>query len=458
MIDKKADKKIEPEAPAPEPKKVAPAKKKDESQHFSSAIVNLKKTIADIKTTTGLKTFDTPEGTIPHVSTGSSTIDILIGGSLAGDGKSPLCPGFPRRRITEIYGPESSGKTTLALSAIAKLQRAGGSALFLDFEHHLSKKYAMDIGVQWDTGSFESVRPRTFEEGIKAIMLAIGHGVDLVVVDSVAAMVPADEMEKKSDAVMKLGAVAALMAKILPRMGIWLDEFPQQNKKKIEGAPGTAIVLLNQTRALISTSGGSHGGDGENTSGGKALKFFSSLRIRMSRIKSESVKRKDPMNGREITVPYGNLTDVKIVKSKLDGKQNHRTSVFIRYGFGIDDYFSIIDAAVNQRLVKKEGAWFVIKDTGERFQGRDKLRKYYIANAKDFEALKAKILQLVLMGEKAINPDEDLNDDDNLLEVMNKFGGEDGDDDEAGMGGVTEEVVEDDEEEDGGVSGEAGLN
>ncbi len=417
--------------------------KKKGGGEFSSASVNLQKTIADIQRSTGLKPFDSPDSTLPHVSTGSSTIDILIGGSLARDGKSALCPGFPRRRITEVYGPESSGKTSLALSAIAKLQKAGGSALFIDFEHHLSKKYAIDIGVDYDADSFECIQPRTFEEGIKMIMLAIGHGVDLVVVDSVAAMVPAEEMEKKSDAVMKLGAVAALMAKILPRMGIWLDEFPQQNKKKIEGHPGTAIVLLNQTRALIQTGGGGHG-DGENTSGGKALKFFSSLRIRMSRIKSETIKRKDPMSGREMTVPYGNLTHVKIVKSKLDGKQNHTTTIFIRYGYGVDDYFSIIDAAVTQRLVRKDGAFFTFEN--ERFQGRDKLRKFFIANPKAFDGLKAKILALVIAGSKPIDPDEELGENDDLLETMNKFGSESDEDgeegeEEVGLGGIPDETI-----------------
>jgi recombination protein RecA len=419
--------------------------KKKGGGEVSNAALSLTKTITDIQKMIGLKPFDSPDTTIPHVSTGSSTIDMLIGGSLARDGKSALCPGFPRRRITEVYGPESSGKTTLALSAIAKLQKTGGSALFLDFEHHLSKKYACDIGVDWDAPTFKSVQPRTFEEGIKAIMFAIGHGVDLVVVDSVAAMVPEDEMEKKSDAVMKLGAVAALMAKMLPRIGIFLDEFPRQEKKKIEGHPGTAIVLLNQTRALISTGGGGHG-DGENTSGGKALKFFSSLRIRMSRIKTERIKRKDRMSGREITVPYGNLTYVKIVKSKLDGTQDHTSTVFIRYGYGVDDYFSIIEAGVTQKLVRRDGAWFVFE--GERFQGRDKLRKYFIANPKAFEELKAKILAIVVAGSKAIDPDEDLSDDDNLLETMNKFGSGEGDDgedeeEETAIGAVPEEIIED---------------
>ena len=427
-----------------------PAKKKNGAEITTSA-VNLTKTIADIEKSLHLKPFDAPDGTLPHVSSGSSTIDILIGGTLARDGKSALCPGFPRRRITEIYGPESSGKTSLLLSAIAKLQKSGGSALFIDFEHHISKKYAIDIGVDWDAPTFKVIQPRTFEEGIKMMMLAIGYGVDLVVVDSVAAMVPAAEMEKKSDDPMKLGAVAALMAKIMPRMGIWLDEFPQQNKKKVEGHPGTAIVLLNQTRALISTSGPSHG-DGENTTGGKALKFFASLRIRLSRIKSETIKRKDPMTGREVTIPYGNVTHVKIVKSKMDGKQNHTGQVFIRYGYGVDDYFSIIEAGTTNRLIKKDGAWFVLN--GERYQGRDKLRKYLIANPKAFDELKTQILALVIAGSKAVDPDEDLGENDDLLETMNKFGldGDESDDEEdKGLGGVEEETIDAEDEDKGGA-------
>jgi recombination protein RecA len=432
----------------------SPKRKGDE---LSPAAINLSKTISDIEKGLKLKPFDAPDGTLPHVSTGSSTIDILIGGTLARDGKSALCPGFPRRRITEVYGPESSGKTSLCLGAIAKLQKTGGSALFIDFEHHISKKYAMDIGVDWDAPTFKVIQPRTFEEGVKMMMLAIGYGVDLVVVDSVAAMVPAAEMEKKSDDPMKLGAVAALMAKIMPRMGIWLDEFPQQNKKKIEGHPGTAIVLLNQTRALISTSGGGGHGDAENTPGGKALKFFASLRIRLSRIKSETIKRKDAMSGREITIPYGNLTHVKIVKSKMDGKQNHTGQVFIRYGYGVDDYFSIIEAGVANKLVKKEGAWFVLN--GERYQGRDKLRKYLLANPKAFDDLKDKILALVIAGSKAVDPDEDLGENDDLLETMNKFGldGDESEEEETGMGGVEEEIVEveDDDKADKGTNGTA---
>lgn len=436
-----------PEKPAP---KAAPAKKP--ARELSAGAITMARTIAAIEKATKIKPFDAPLTTIPHVSTGSSTLDILIGGTLAGDGK-PLCPGFPRRRITEVYGPESSGKTTLLLSSIAKLQRSGGCALFVDFEHHISKKYAIDIGVQWDAPTFKVVQPRTLEEGLKMIYLALKAGVDLVGVDSVAAMIPKSELAKKFDDPAKIGASAAAFSNVLPKFGVWFDDFPSNNEKKIEGHPGTAVVLLNQTRALISTSGGGHG-DQENTSGGKAMKFYSTLRVRLSRIKSEIIKRKDPMSGRDVNVPYGNLTHVKIVKSKLDGKQGSTAQLFIRYGFGIDDYFSIIEAGVTNKLIKKDGSGSWLTLEGERYQGRDKLRKYLIANPKAFETIKAKIMGIVIAGGTPIDPNEDLDDTDELLETMSKdLGDLDSDDDEESSSGTedldldapaVEEEVQDD--------------
>jgi recombination protein RecA len=443
MTNEKHEKKAAEPAATPEVKETKPKKEPAAPKvQMSSAAVSMQKAIAAVNKTLGLKPFDMPNTTLPHVSTGSTTIDMLIGGSLAADGKSALCPGFPRRRITEVYGAESSGKTTLALSAIAKLQKQGGSAMFIDFEHHLVKKYAMDVGVQWDSGTFACIQPHNLEEGFTSLSIAIGTGVDLVVIDSVAAMVPKDEMAKNLNDPMKLGIVAALMAKFLPRVGNWLDIYPKDpnNKaKKQEGHPGTAIVLLNQTRSLISTGGGGGGGhgDGENTAGGKALKFYTTLRIRLSRIKSESIKRKDLVSGREINVPYGNLTQVKMVKSKLDGKQGHSTQVFIRYGHGIDDHYSLIEAAVTQKLVKKEGAWYSVD--GQRFQGRASLRKYYVANPKAFNELKNKITHLFITGSTAIDPDEDLGEDDSLYETMERKGRSDED---YALEGVTEETID----------------
>ncbi len=440
-----------PEGPKPEDPSEKSQKAIKKTRDMSPGAITMARTIAAIEKATKIKPFDAPLTTLPHVSTGSSTLDILIGGTLAGDGK-PLCPGFPRRRITEVYGPESSGKTTLLLSSIARLQRAGGCALFVDFEHHISKKYAIDIGVQWDNPTFRVVQPRTLEEGLKMIYLALVAGVDLVGVDSVAAMIPKAEMAKKFDDPVKIGAMAAAFSNVLPKFGVWFDDFPQNNGLKIQGHPGTAVVLLNQTRAMISTSGGGHG-DQENTSGGKAMKFYSTLRIRLSRIKSETIKRKDTMSGREVNVPYGNLTHVKIVKSKLDGKQGATAQLFIRYGFGIDDYFSIIEAGVANKLIKKDGAWISLN--GERYQGRDKLRKHLIANPKAFEDIKQKIMSIVIAGGTPIDPDAELDDSDELLETMNKDLGDLDSDDEEGESGIgddtpdapviEEEVTDDDE-------------
>ena len=430
----------------PEKTTAKPAQKRKSAEVSNSAIA-LQKALGGIQKSTSLKPFDAPSTTLPHVPTGSTNIDILIGGSLAHDGK-PLCPGFPRRRITEVYGPESSGKTTLLLSAIAQLQKRGGSALFVDFEHHISKKYAIDIGVQWNEPTFAVIQPRTLQEGLKAMYFAIATGVDLIGVDSVAAMVPATEMEKKFDDPSKIGAVAAAFSTVLPRFGIWLDEHPMSNDKTIEGHPGTAVVLLNQIRSLIQTGGGGGHGDGENTTGGKALKFYSTLRLRLSRIKSETIKRKDPMSGREITVPYGNLTHVKIVKSKLDGKQNHTTQIFIRYGYGVDDFFSIIEGGVTNKLIKKEGAFLTLD--GERFQGRDKFRKFLIDNPKAFEALKQKTLDLVIAGSTPVDPNAEIGENDQIMEMAARDLGdldEDKDDDDLGLGGIPEEVVEAPEDE-----------
>jgi hypothetical protein len=167
------------------------------------------------------------------------------------------------------------------------------------------------------------------------------------------------------------------------------------------------------------------------------MKFYSTLRVRLSRIKSEIIKRKDPMSGRDVNVPYGNLTHVKIVKSKLDGKQGSTAQVFIRYGFGIDDYFSIIEAGVTNKLIKKDGSGSWLTLDGERYQGRDKLRKYLIANPKAFESVKAKILGIVIAGGTPIDPNEDLDDTDELLETMSKdLGDLDSDDDEETSSGT----------------------
>jgi recombination protein RecA len=254
------------------------------------------------------------------------------------------------------------------------------------------------------------------EAGFNMMYIGIMAGIDIIVVDSVAAMVPKDELDKGFNDAAKIGAVARKFSLELPKFAMWLQKYPKIPGDKIKtdpDKPGTALVLINQIRSLISTSGGGHGGD-ENTSGGKALKFYAFERLRLARIKSESIKRKDPLTGKEKNIPYGNVTDVKVVKSKIDAKQGHSTQIFIRYGYGIDDYFSVIETGVVQKVIKREGVFYTLGN--QRFQGKDKFRKFLMENPPVFEALRVKLAQLVNSG--AIDAPPELEDGDELLEGL----------------------------------------
>jgi recombination protein RecA len=357
------------------------------------------------------------------VRSGSSCIDDLIGGTLSLDGTGPKCLGYPRRQITEIYGLESSGKTTAALQAIAEVQKQGGVAMFLDFEHALDDGYAKKIGVSFAEDKLMRYQPDTIEQGWKMIYIGIKAGVDLIVVDSVAAMVPAAELtNKKPGDAAKIGAVAASMAQMLPKIGTWLHAPNPTNPK------GTALIFLNQVRAVIGGQGTS-----ENTSGGHALKFFSYVRIRFTRIKSEFLKKKDRLTGREVSIPYGNLTRVKLVKCKVDGKQGYTTDIFIRFNYGIDDYYSMIESAVFHKIVKKDGSKYSFG--GQSFIGRDKFRTFLTSNPTLFEQLRQNVLKAARSEEDA--KDEDLEDEDTFLASMTEEMGTE-DDPEA----VREEIDE----------------
>jgi len=357
----------------------------------------------------------------PCVSTGSFPVDMLIGGTPTKDGKGLICPGFPRRRITELFGGESSGKTTLLISAMVQAQKAGGTAMFIDFEHSLDHHYAEKLGLSYNPGKLTVIQPETMEQGFTMMRLGILGGIDIIGVDSVAAMVPKDELEKGFEDAAKIGAVARQFSGSLPKFAMWLQKYPLMAADKTKSDPnrlGTALVLINQTRALISTGGGHHGGGDDNTSGGKAIKFYAYLRLRTTRIKSEIVERKDPMTGKTRRFPFGNVTDVKVVKSKIDSKQGHSTSMFIRYGSGIDDYFSIIETGVAQKVIKREGAFYTVGS--QRFQGKDKFRKFLIENPTVFEALRQKLALAV--NAAAMDAGDDPTEEDDLLEGLDLDG------------------------------------
>ena len=269
------------------------------------------------------------------IPTGSIALDVALG-----------IGGLPRGRIVEIYGPESSGKTTLTLHAVASVQSAGGIAAFIDAEHALDPEYARGLGV--DTDSLLVSQPDTGEQALEiADMLIRSGAIDLVVIDSVAALVPRAEIEgEMGDS--HVGLQARLMSQAL---------------RKIAGAlstTNTTIIFINQLREKIGVMFGSP----ETTTGGKALKFYASVRLDIRRI--ESLK-----DGTDVV---GNRTRVKVVKNKM-APPFKQAEFDIIYGQGISREGSLIDVGVEQSFVRKAGAWYTY-DGEQLGQGKENARNF----------------------------------------------------------------------------------
>jgi recombination protein RecA len=289
------------------------------------------------------------------IPSGALSLDLALGG------------GYPKGRIIEIYGPESSGKTTLTLHAIAEVQRQGGTAAFIDAEHALDPTYARRLGV--DTDNLLVSQPDNGEQALEiAETLVRSNAVDLVVVDSVAALVPQAEIEgEMGDS--HMGLQARLMSQALRKLtGII-------NKSK------TTVIFINQIRMKI----GVMFGNPETTTGGNALKFYASVRLDIRRI--GQIKA-----GEEI---IGNRTKVKVVKNKI--APPFRTAEFdIMYNEGISRTGDVLDLAVIHGIVGKAGAWFDYKE-GKIGQGREATKVYLKENAKVLDeiekAVRAKVAE-----------------------------------------------------------------
>ena len=291
---------------------------------------------------------------IEHISTGALALDVALG-----------IGGVPRGRIVEVYGPESSGKTTLALHIVAEAQRNGGIAAFVDAEHALDPVYAKAVGV--DIDELLISQPDTGEQALEiADMLIRSGALDVVVVDSVAALVPRAEIEGEMGAT-HVGLQARLMSQALRKLTAGI------NRSK------TTAVFINQLREKI----GGMFGSPEVTPGGRALKFYSSVRLDIRRI--ESIK-----DGRD---QIGNRVRVKVVKNKL--APPFRMAEFdIMFGQGISWEGSLLDAAVNNGIVKKSGAWYTYE--GDQLgQGRERAKGYLRANPEIAMQLQAQVLAAV---------------------------------------------------------------
>jgi protein RecA len=315
----------------------------------------------------------------PHISSGSMIINHLIGGSRVEGSNDFVCPGFPRGRITEVYGGESSGKTTLGISASVQTQLCGGVVGYLDFENAFSDGYAAAQGLSFDEDKLDLWVPTNMEEGFEIMGAWVDAGVDLIVVDSIHAMVPAATQEKGISADTTMGLRARKISDFLSKL-----------TTRMRGSK-TAIILINQMRSRIKTSMYDQGPD-EDTTGGRALKFYASIRLKLERKKQEFIEIKDTLTNIKQKKPYGTYTKVTCVKNKLDSHQNDSGEIFIRYGKGIDNVRTVIDIAENRDIIFKEGAYYSYENAEDptlnfRVQGKEKAHLLLQENKKTFQAV-----------------------------------------------------------------------
>ncbi len=335
-MDKKKNSTVAPAAPASDKKKALETALSQIEKDFG------KGSIMRLGENSGIK--------VESISTGSLSLDIALG-----------IGGLPKGRIIEIYGPESSGKTTLALHVLAEAQKQGGEVAFVDAEHALDPQYAANLGVNID--ELLVSQPDTGEQALEITEALVRSGaIDAVVVDSVAALVPRAEIEgDMGDSFM--GVHARLMSQALRKLAGSISK------------TNCIVIFINQIRDKIGVVYGSS----ETTTGGRALKFYASVRIDIRRI--ESIKQ-----GGEVV---GNRTRAKVIKNKV--APPFREAEFdIMYGEGISKLGEMVDLGVKLDLVEKSGSWFSIGDT-RIGQGRDSVKTYLMENPEAYAKLEADI-------------------------------------------------------------------
>jgi recombination protein RecA len=344
---------------APSGKSVTPERAGDKDKALEAALLQIERQFGKGSVMRLGEESRVPVEVIPS---GSIALDVALG-----------IGGYPRGRIVEVYGPESSGKTTIALHAVANAQKLGGIAAFIDAEHALDPEYAQKLGV--DTEALLVSQPDTGEQALEIMDMLIRSGaIDIVVVDSVAALVPKAEIEgEMGDS--HVGLQARLMSQAL---------------RKITGAVSqtkTTAIFINQLREKVGVMFGSP----ETTTGGKALKFYASVRLDIRRI--ETLK--------DGTDAVGNRTRVKVVKNKM-APPFKTAEMDILYGIGVSREGGLIDLGVDQGIVRKSGAWYTYE--GDQLgQGKENARNYLKENPDRAEEIEKRIKEKLGVGPRLDN-------------------------------------------------------
>ena len=334
----------------------------DKKKALESAMAQIERTFG---TGSIMRLGDSATLNIEAISTGSLSLDLALG-----------IGGVPRGRIIEIYGPESSGKTTLALHILASAQKMGGIAAFIDAEHALDPVYARNLGV--NTDELLISQPDTGEQALEITDALVRSGaVDAIVIDSVAALVPKSEIEAEmGDSV--VGLQARLMSQALRKLAGSISK------------TNCIVIFINQLREKI----GVMYGNPETTTGGRALKFYSSVRLEVRRVETLSV------GGTKV----GNHTRVKVMKNKV--APPFREAEFdIIYGEGISRTSELVDTGLKLGLIEKGGSWFTYRD--QRLQGKDSMKDYLKQNPEIADELEAEIKERLLSGSRSDSSGEE---------------------------------------------------
>lgn len=336
--------------------------------------------------------------TIPHIPTGSIVVDFAIGGKINKHGIAP-CPGIPRGRITQLYGANSAGKTTLALTIAASVCEGNGTVCYIDWEHEVEPRYAESLGVPiGDESRFILMQPTTLEEGMKAMIVMIQEGVDLIVLDSVGAGKPEKQVNKSTDEVGEAdrpGRVAAA----------WSDFLPQV-KSQMASSNSTILAISQMRKTMSSMSGG---GPDSAPQGGEAWKFYTSLRLSLRVLQKEKTKVFDPLTNKLEDKVTGTIVVLKLDKNKVSDSAHNEFKYYMTAGIGIDNARSVVELATAYKIIAKSGSWlsWPTAPNGEiRVQGTAQILKLLREDPKLLAALFAQVTPKIMAAPPVISDTE----------------------------------------------------